>query len=355
MKKSIKLFVPAVAIIGGLLIACNGSSVDNDVELRMHHGIFATYSSRTNVTPYGAYIQTDVNYVGVLLDEDDTILDFKLDVMQVKVAATSETEMLVIGDVWPDTEDTKSKWELGSDYNMAPVANLGEWDVQAYVVEQEAIGMNYEDFLAELEENSTFDASISITLEGFYGAALDALQESNVKSFTVKQSQVDGLKLGIGMYGEQENRMVGPNRRLNSNINFTTAIFSAETIVESKVDVIQIPYAINANNDKFDVSILTTAVQVDVENTKILSKATLGELYNMGPVANLGEWDVQAAALEEWMVGKEANDLADVLISGKFPVDDQEDIGVSVTVSYFTHTYVEAYEVTSGRTLSTDE
>jgi hypothetical protein len=47
MKKSIRLFVTTIATISGLLIACNVLDANKDVELRVHHGIFATYSSKT--------------------------------------------------------------------------------------------------------------------------------------------------------------------------------------------------------------------------------------------------------------------------------------------------------------------
>jgi hypothetical protein len=91
------------------------------------------------------------------------MLDFKVGVMPVKVTATSETEMHVIGQVWPNTEDTKSKCELGSDYNIAPVANLEEWDVQAAALEACMVGQEAGDLVDVIvDKKFPFDDQTSI-------------------------------------------------------------------------------------------------------------------------------------------------------------------------------------------------
>jgi|GEM_PF-2371654 len=321
MKSGLKLFMPAALALVGLMASCTSSipasstpsttstvsttsetptstpvsttsETPAPVTLKVAHGYHAPYASKTSNT----ILQTDVSYVGIVLNEEDVIVDLKIDVMQVKATPSNATTTVLTSAVFPDTTDVKTKWDLLEAYNMN--GSLGEWYEQAKALEEYAVGKGLDAFKAELLANEGgFDASVSITVDAF-GRALELIDTENFYSeIEVPAADVENVELGIGMSSSQEAK--------RTNVNMTTALFLEDTILAAEVDVIQIPYAITevaGDPVTYTIAADTTRAQVDATNIKILSKVSIGEAYNMNGAA--GEYFEQVEHLETYLVGK---------------------------------------------------
>ncbi|MFA5236067.1 MAG: hypothetical protein WC399_04435 [Bacilli bacterium] len=333
MNKGLKFFAPAAAVIVGLLASC-GSSVPTSegpatVTLKAAHGYVASYVAKAaTTTPRVApqQVQTDVDYVGVLMDEDGTIIDLKLDVMQIKVTGADANTTTLLSSVFTDTTDIKSKWDLLEAYNMNGAK--GEWYEQALALEQYAIGKNIETLTDELlAGEGDFSADVSITVDAFGEALEVALLENNFHTFEIDESEVAGLKLGIGMSSSHAAKQ--------TNVNLATAVFNGKTIVSAEADCLQIPYTlteVTGETTTFDVGINTTKAQVDEVNSQILSKVTILEDYGMDGAA--GEYFEQIADLETYLIGKTlvAAFEASILTNGEHGLVFTDGATVGVTI-----------------------
>lgn len=371
MNKGLKFFAPAAAAIVGLMASCGSSVVaSSSIEttsttstttsettsvapematIKAAHGYYAPYAIKAATARAPQLVQTDVDYVGVLLEDDGTILDLKIDVMQVKATGVDATTTTINGTVFPDTTDFKTKWDLLEDYNMNGEA--GEWYEQALKIEQYAVGKNIETLISELNGTTTFGADVSITVDGFAEALVVASEENNYREFEVEASDVENLKLGIGMSSSHEAK--------RTNINIASVVFNGEEVLDAQIDVLQVPYTITAVGDPvvYEVGIDTTKAQVSGEDGIIMSKVTIQDLYGMGAISEVGEFYEQADSFELYVIGKtlDVAFAASALETGTHGLAfiDGAAIGVTIGVSDLIAVTEEAELISAGRVLPT--
>lgn len=351
MKRECKFLLPVATILAGALVGCGGGTE----ELTLVHGIYAHYEEQKTLRgatgAIGKGTQVDVNYVAAIIDKADKIVDFKLDVVQLSVFADNATSVSIKGKTHPDTDDTRSKWELLYEYGMeqfGPPGNLGEWFVQAGKIETYAVGKKVNEVFANLTETGEFpealvdQTGVSITVDAFGEALKLGLADEYQKStFVANKSKV---KLGIGI-----------NSHLYSaeaaNAYLSAVVFEGDVIKAARNDEIQPAFKIETVEDKFNVVIKTErAPQTVVADHRIKSKVELREAYGMSvyqPGAK--ELYVNVDNLAKYTVGKK---IADVFAGideeeGKWSEAVQTESGVSITVSEFHKTYLEAYQVAS--------
>lgn len=358
MNKGLKLIFPAALALVGLA-AC-GSSTSQEpatVTLKAAHGYHASYAVKAATARAPQLVQTDITYVGVLFQADGTILDLKVDVMQTKATGVdATTTQLLPASVFTDSTDTKTKWDLLGAYNMKPSSPIGkEWYEQAYALEQYAIGKKVAtlttDLLAVSED--PFQADITMHVDGFGKALEVAVLENNFREFTVLESEVSSLKLGIGMSSSQEAR--------RTNVNFGTAVLKGSDVVAAEIDVLQVPYTVTAVGEPavYEVGIDATRAQVDTANSLIKSKVTLKDAYNMAAASPISkEYYLQAAALEQYVIGKTlatafaASALANDPSHGTILADGAT-VGVTIGIQALIDVWTEAAAVSAGRVLPT--
>lgn len=139
-------------------------------------------------------------------------------------------------------------------------------------------------------------------------------------------------KTGLAVMASNSDRdQKAPEADKDGQIQLQTYVAAAlvgedDKVIELKVDVIQSPFAYNADG-------ITTE-----PNTEFKSKKQLGPDYNMkGASAADGigkEWDEQAAAFEEWAKGKTAAEIRGVAVDeGGVPTDEDLSAGVTITVT----------------------
>jgi len=327
-KKSLVVLFAAL----GLLAACTPEA---PVAEKVYFGIGAQAKYALKGTAPLTTVQTDVTLAGVLFDADGKVLDVNLDVMQVKASAADASTSTLTSAVNADS-DTKSKWELGDDYGMAVAATKGEWYVQADAWENWVVGKTAAEVAAGLED-ATLLASVTMHTTDF-SAVLTEAWEHRAGLVTTEKADI---KVGIGMYGVHEAK--------KDSISMAGAAFVGDVVVASKIDVFQVPYTITAVDTAFALSVTETAKQVDVANTAIKSKLDLGAAYGMGATAAQGEWNIQAAKLEAFVLNQTvAAAFADVTETGEFT--DPTIAGVSIGVEDFKLVYTEAYTLSTSTT-----
>jgi hypothetical protein len=352
MNKGLKFFAPAAAVIVGLLASCGSSEAPATVTLKAAHGYVASYVVKAaTTTPRVApqQVQTDVEYVGLLMEEDGTILDLKLDVMQIKATGADENTTTLLSSVFTDTTDIKTKWDLLEAYNMN--GEKGEWYEQALALEEYAVGKNVDTLIDELlAGEGDFTADVSITVDAFGEALEVALLANNFHTFDIEEAKVADLKLGIGMSSAHAAKQ--------TTVNFGTAIFDGETVVSAEADCLQIPYTLTpvvGETTTYDVGVNDAKAQVDAENLKIESKVTILEDYNMN--GDAGEYFEQIADLEAYLIGKTL-DVAfatSVLTNGDhgWVFTDGATLGVTIGVGDFITLFDEIETISAGHPLPT--
>jgi hypothetical protein len=357
MNKGLKLIFPAALALVGLA-ACGSSEAPATVTLKAAHGYYASYAVKAASSRAPQLVQTDITYVGVLLEDDGTILDLKVDVMQTKATGVDATNTeLLAASLFTDTEDTKTKWDLLGAYGMKTASPISkEWYEQAYALEQYATGKDVTTLIADLQgvgEEEVFQADITMHVDAFGNALEVALLENNFREFDVLESEVADLKLGIGMSSSQDAK--------RTNINIGTAVFNDATVVAAEIDVIQVPYTIAAVGDPvvYEVGIDATRAQVDTTNGIIKSKVTLEDAYGMAGASPIGvEYYVQAQSLETYLIGKTfavafaESALEDDPSHGSVLADGAT-IGVTVGIGDYIAIWEEAATISEGRVLPT--
>ncbi len=337
-----KLFIPLVAAALVLpLASCGGSD-------KVYFGLGSNAS-------FNATAQTDVDLVAALFDKNGKVLDIKIDSLQVKVASTEADVVTLASDGYNDEAktDIKSKHELKEDYRMKDTsASIGaieggaEWYEQAISFENWAVGKTLQEINAAVEKGSLVDgASIGTTIH--VNMYTGALEKAYAAKFEVKASAK--AKVGVGMFTTHAS-VANEHSGVQTDVTVSGLVLENGKVAGSKFDVYQIPYVVTAEEEKFVVSVDTaeSKVQVNAENSTIISKETLKYDYDMkdtsaaiGKIEGGAEWFEQAASFQAWALGKTPAEIAALEVKGGSPVNGAE-IGVTMTVTDFLTVYAEA-------------
>lgn len=350
-------------------------------------GNFAKASQRDSVrgnADSAKNVQTDVYGAAVLFDQDGKIIEAKIDVMQaaVKAATLTTIETSKLPAQMNAEGDFKSKWELGDAYNMLPASPLGlEWYVQMGSYQDWLVGKTLADVNGAgykvgdpthvfVPTHPDLIASVSITTEGYLNA-LTRAWDNRVK-FAV--DSVEGLKVGVGMVSKITNSMRGGNPVNEVGVTVAGGVFDADDkVLAARHDYHQVPLTISERDDKLDVSIRTTGSQIAYGGTAqaatILSKHDLGPAYSMyykavdtatagqatfffnGKIYEVrfpnvaGEWNEQAFALANFLLGKTVADVVAGVDTSTNSFNDGVLASVTVTVDEYLAAYTKASAV----------
>ena len=273
------------------LAACGGAK-EAEYKLGMGVSLSTTSSKDGNA-------QVDATTAAVVLDAEGKIVAVRLDVAQNKMDVTD-------GQV--DTEATfLTKFEKGDDYNMVKLGgSTYEWYQQAAAFEEYCVGKTPEE-IANIETaqngehtvfaDETLYASCSIDITAFQDAVGKACSDDQAVTFKSKGDFTLGLA-----------------------INSTADESTPATAEEDGIVKMYSEYgAVVLGSDGKILAALTDATQPDI---KINAAGQIGEVtykgtkreqkedYNMVKFGgSTYEWYQQAAAFEQYCVGKTAEEL----------------------------------------------
>ena len=243
-----------------------------------------------------AKTQADVTVCEATFDQDGKIVAISFDVVQAKATVDADGVVTV-------AEDVKTKLELGDDYNMKKYANpaaVGEWYEQAAALEAYCIGKtaaevaamelgpnahDHTDTPAVEELKSTCTISVTSFLEALTKAYANAEDENSTYA-----------KAGLGMVTSMSGTDAEDEDPAKTQADVTAVALALDAegkIVAISIDVVQA---------KATVAEGVVTVAEDVK-----TKRELGDDYNMKKFANpaaVGEWYEQAAAFENYCIGK---------------------------------------------------
>lgn len=300
MKKT-KLLL-ALLTAGVALVGC-----DNQKTEYFGFGGYAVYDN--SPAPYVGHVQTEINYVAVVTDAKDKIVNLRLDTVQVN-AKLVEGEITLTSPLKGTSGDIKSKWELLDEYDMRPASPIEkEWYEQAEAFETWTVGKTLSEIKAKVGEDHLIEdgASVDVTiLVDQFVKALEVALEHKV--------EVKGKIHAIGVGGINALSMAPPAYQVIKGHDYTVAgaaFDKDKKVLAARIDTFQIEYAKFASSgeegatpDKIKVD--ETKQQVVVNGNRIKGKQELGDAYGMVGASPIGkEWYEQIDALVALILGKE--------------------------------------------------
>lgn len=292
-------------------------------------GVITTMTKSKDATDSESGLgQVDTVIAAVLLDNDGTILDIKLDSAQSKIYFTAEGTFVTAdgAETTPEEMTFLTKLELGDDYGMRAASPVGnEWDEQNEMLAQYLVGKKLEDIQAfPLNEDGAPDgidavAGVTMTITG----SLEAVEKAIGYAQNRGASADD--KLGLGVITTAAQSKVAEDDAdgiAQAYSTYVAATVNAEGAITSTV--------IEASQGRvtFDT---TGVITSNIEEAKP-SKRELGEDYGMRAASPIGkEWDEQANALASYMTGKTLTDVDELEAAEELPTDLSASVTIGVT------------------------
>ncbi|MDO4364008.1 MAG: hypothetical protein Q4C99_05735, partial [Clostridia bacterium] len=256
-------------------------------------------------------LEIDSVCAAVLVDADGKIIDVKIDEAQTKPDLTKDN-----GDV----SDLRTKLEKKEDYGMKSASPIGkEWYEQVDAFEAWAKGKTADEVKAGIGEDgyasdADLKAGCTIYANGF--ATVTAQAVENATDCGAKAT--DTLKLGMTTSKYYESN--------ETNLQYDTDYAIVTVDADGKVT----SCIIDASQAKCTIA----DGKFTVEKGAFKSKKELGDDYAMKSASPIGkEWYEQAAAYEQWCIGKTADEIKGCYGEDMSASDADLKAGCTITIS----------------------
>ncbi|WP_297127113.1 hypothetical protein [uncultured Eubacterium sp.] len=256
-------------------------------------------------------LEIDSVCAAVLVDADGKIIDVKIDETQTKPDLKKDN-----GDV----SDLRTKLEKKEDYGMKSTSPIGkEWYEQVEAFEAWAKGKTAEEVKAGIGEDgyasdADLKAGCTIYANGF--ATVTAKAVENATDCGAKAT--DTLKLGMTTSKYYESN--------ETNLQYDTDYAIVTVDADGKVT----SCIIDASQAKCTIA----DGKFTVEKGAFKSKKELGDDYAMKSASPIGkEWYEQAAAYEQWCIGKTADEIKGCYGEDMSASDADLKAGCTITIS----------------------
>ncbi len=280
------------------------------------------YDAENEIMPMA---QVDNVIVVAAFDGEGRVANLFIDTAQTRVEF--DEELQVATDL---TAEIKTKKELGDDYGMRAASEIGaEWDEQIMDLKTWMIGRSVDEIkaLEMTDRGAPGDPDLSTMVTIAVSEYITALEKAYASAVPVES--------GASMIG------FGTDISIGRSTGYTMAN-DTEILPTAQVDVAIVGAVFSSDYTVHGVLIDTaqTRVEFDAEGNVLSDRAgqfstkkELGDDYGMRRASEIEkEWHEQIAALEEWMVGKSADQvLAMELDDASAPGDP--DLVTAVTIS----------------------
>ena len=310
--------------------------------LKLGMGVVAAYGSQTDADgETNGSGEANTTVVAVLLDDSGKIVKIDLDMAQTKLGWTAEGVGVV-------TDDLRTKYEKGTEYNMAAYGKKHdgsegqpkEWFEQADAFVETVTGKTLDEAKALMggDGYATGDlatAGCTINVANFMTALEKAVNNAKASEATAK----DVLNVGV-----------------LTTASAKDATEEADGVVEAYTHMVAI-----AKNDKGEVTAaVTDAVQSKMTfdttgastlaATEAQTKLELGENYGMaaygkkhdGSEGQPKEWFEQAAAFDAALVGLTADEFNTLMGADGYATGDLVTAGCTIGLDEMVETAVKA-------------
>ncbi len=340
MKKFLSLALVLVMVLSvAALVGCSGDkapSGDDAATLKFGLGVVANYGEAKDADGQtNGQGEINTTAVAVLLDAEGKIVSIDLDTAQIKTGWTSEGKVVAV-------EDLRTKYDKGTDYNMATFGKdmdkngdgkVLEWNEQADAFMATAKGKTVAEVKALMAEDgyATGDlatAGCTIHVTDF----VTALEKAVNSAADSKATANDKLAVALVASNSYSNKDASAEGDGLAQIDTTVAAVVTDAegkVVVAKTDCTQ-------GKSTFDVAGKST---LDT-TTEIKTKLELGDNYNMaaygkkhdGSEGKPLEWYAQAAAFDAALVGKTATEFAGFAGDDGYAIGDVATAGCTMAI-----------------------
>lgn len=299
--------IGALAIVGvvGTLVACGGGenpSTNPVSEEQSTRNLTIGVGTTVAAPAYDHYnrLLVEVNFATALY-EGDKVAASLVDVYQIQL--DSEKAAL-------KNETVVTKRDLHDNYAMKPASPIGkEWWEQAAALE------TYTEGKSTFDETSTdLTAGCTMAAGDLLGAVAEA--KTNTKGNVAVAKGNYTIALGH-KFSVEKDETSGALTQIN--IAFAGLLLDGDAkVVTAYIDEVQIPLTFNAEAAEGECEYTITptnaygspTTQYNYKGQTIASKKELGNDYAMKPDSPIGkEWFEQAAAFEDYLVGKKVSEI----------------------------------------------
>lgn len=296
------------------------TAANTDGGLRTGMAVVTSTGSSKDAGDKDGNAQVDSVAAVVVVDADGKIVNCMIDTAQTKMAFTAEGKVVM-------ADGFKTKKELGDDYGMRPASGIGkEWFEQAAAIEEYVIGKTADEVegIAVDETTKTTEpdllAGATIKIGSYVQAITEAARESQVIGTQ------EGDKLGLGIVTNMEKSKDAADGKEGQCQAYSTYV-ATTTGADGKITAAVIDAS--QGTVKFDA---TGKITSDLKEA-VQTKRQLGDAYGMKKASGIGkEWFEQASAMEGFMVGKTADEVAGITVGDDGKTTDA-DLVSSVTIS----------------------
>lgn len=261
----------------------------------------------------------DVTIAAVTVDEDGKILKCTIDAVQAKVGFNNSGMLTTdLGEQFP------TKQELGEKYTMKGASAIGkEWNEQADAFAAYCVGKSTDEIagIAVTEEGTAADADLAASCTIHIGGLQAAVTAAVDNASNLGANASDKLGLGVTTNVSQSTDAGEKDGTAVPYVTVCALTVNDKNVISSSViDAVQAKISFNAQG----------RVTQDTA-AEVLSKNALGEGYGMKAASSIGkEWNEQAAAYAEYVLGKTPKEVNETAVSEGVPAD--EDLAASVTI-----------------------
>ena len=325
MKKILSVALVVVMLFTVIALAGCGKK---EATLKFGLGVVASYGEAKETTG-----EFNTTAVAVLLDAEGKIVAIDLDTAQIKPTWTEDGKKV-------DVEDFRTKYDKGTDYNMAKFGydkngdgKVLEWNEQADAFMATAKGKTVAEVKAFMGEDAyaigdLATAGCTIVVADFIAALEKAVANAVDSAATAN----DTLKVALVTSASYSNKDAdAENDGLNQvDTTIVAAVTNAEgKVVVAKTDCTQGKITFNAKGEA------TYDAKAEVK-----TKLELGDDYNMakfgqkhdGSEGQPKEWYAQAAAFDAALVGKTAADFAALAGADTYATGDLATAGCTMAI-----------------------
>ncbi len=325
MKRIFALAICFVMALSAILVGCNNADVNNEPEtvstVKFGSAVYVSTPVTADATEdKNGSGKLDVTVAAVTVDADGRIVSCELDTASNTVGFTFDGKAV-------STEEFKTKYEMGTDYNMVAYGGaVKEWFEQADAFEKVVAGKTVDEVKALVAEadkgtEEVVNAGCTIMINEFVKAI--------EKAYNAASAEVPAdasLKVRVAT----EQTVADATEEKDGSNKVAVNVFGAACDAEGKVlsassDCVEVTFTFDMNG----VSTLDTAKEV-------LSKKEQGDAYGM--VAYGGaekEWYEQAAAFDAVCVGKTADEIASLVAEDGRGTQDVQNAGCTIYVTGF--------------------
>jgi len=327
MKKFLSVALIVLMVLT-TFVACNGGDKTSPVKFGL--GVYTVYGDVTNAdgetNGSGEVIAT---VAAVLVDADGKIVKCDIDCADLSVGYTSAGVAVV-------ADEFKTKYELGTNYGMTAYGTdlngdgvVKEWFEQIDIFENAIAGKTLDEAKAlvvngyqAVEDVQTAGCTMGV------GDYIKAVEKAYANATESAATSADALKVGVKVSADTADATAEADGTIEVEISVAAAATNEGKVTACATDVVAASFSFDATGKA------TTDIAAG-----FATKLELGANYGMAAYGTdlngdgvVKEWFEQAAAFNAACLGKNADEIAALVVNGYQAVEEIQTAGCTMGV-----------------------